>query len=72
MDLEGVIAILRDYGMHEPDCPYRQVERARLVQGWSPIMQGSTDCTCWLAEHNGGFVFHSDTGMSEQTDEAES
>lgn len=56
MGLDRIRAILRDYGMHEPECPARQVEKAQAGTG---VYLTPAACTCWLAEQIDGPVCNS-------------
>ena len=41
-----VLAMLRDYQMHEPECPMRIVQKWQAGSGAFIVPQ---PCTCWLA-----------------------
>lgn len=45
-DLNDVREILREYGLHEPSCPAREVEKQNQQGGvyFMPV-----PCTCWLS-----------------------
>lgn len=49
--LSRIEAILRDYGMHEPSCPARAVDKAN-AQGFSYYLP--QPCECWLSELDEG------------------
>lgn len=44
--IAAIEARQREYGMHDPDCPARLVERMNQNGGPYYVMQR---CTCWLA-----------------------
>lgn len=47
--LGRIESILREYGMHEPSCPAREIEKANQMGGvyWHP-----RPCACWLTDDN--------------------
>lgn len=42
-----LLAMAKDYGMHEPECPARLIEKAQRGTGAYLVPQ---PCTCWLAD----------------------
>lgn len=57
--IEAIEARQRDYGMHDPDCPRRAVQRDQERTGVYLYMP---ECACWLAA---GAARHSPPGVSQ-------
>lgn len=45
-----VVEMMRDYGMHEPECPARLVGKAQAGIG---VYLTPAECTCWLRHSDG-------------------